>query len=398
VIPKIDSAIGILLYSTAFPGCGGQIKAKPEYFLVSEVLSEKTRDSFSKQDGFSVYVLKKSGIDTTHALERIYRKFGVRLKALGLKDASAVTEQFVCSVGKDKTLQDYFDEKISIRKVGTVKKPLSAKDMVGNHFSIKVTDHSCILSDFSEHDKILNFYGYQRFGSKRPVTHLVGKALVQRRFDDAVQLLLSFTSEYDSKENTKIRTMMEDPHNYSEALKIIPHQMDLEATILKEMLEHNKPQKAFMRLPLSIRRLFVDAYQSYIFNLTLSRSYQYGEDLFFPKEGDVCYDKAAKLGKFEADPQQRLAIPMVGYSYFKKTRFDYHTSKILQEEGVSPKDFYFKEMQEISSEGGFRASSIMCSNFSVDGDTVAFTLQRGAFATIVMREILKPNSPLEAGF
>ena len=31
-----------------------------------------------------------------------------------------------------------------------------------------------ITGDFSEHNKILNFYGYQRFGSKRPVTHLIG--------------------------------------------------------------------------------------------------------------------------------------------------------------------------------------------------------------------------------
>lgn len=190
--------------------------------------------------------------------------------------------------------------------------------MVGNRFSIKVTNHHCKLSDFSEQDKILNFYGYQRFGSKRPVTHLVGKTLVQRRFDDAVRLLLSFTSEYDSKENTKIRNMMEDPRNYEEALKMIPHQMDLEAIILSEMLEHGEPQKALMRLPLSLRRLFIDAYRSYIFNLTLSHSYQYGEDLFFPQEGDVCYDKAAKLGKFEMTLNKDLQSQWWGIRILKK--------------------------------------------------------------------------------
>ena len=41
---------------------------------------------------------------------------------------------------------------------------------------------------------ILNFYGYQRFGSKRPVTHLIGKAILQRDFKKAVELILSFTS------------------------------------------------------------------------------------------------------------------------------------------------------------------------------------------------------------
>ena len=46
---------------------------------------------------------------------------------------------------------------------------------------------------------------------------------------------------------------------------------------------------------------------------------------------------------------QRLALPFVGYSYYKKTRFDYQISKILKQEEITPKDFFIKEMQEVSS-------------------------------------------------
>lgn len=398
MIPKIDADIGILTYTTGFDGCGGKIKEKFEDFAVREVLSEKTQKSFLQNDGFAVYLMKKAGIDTNHALERVYKRFGVRLKALGLKDASAVTEQFVCSTAKNRTLPDYSDEKISIRKIGFARKPLSAKDMVGNQFTIKITQPASDVSTFAEYDRILNFYGYQRFGSKRPVTHLVGKALLQRRFADAVSLMLSFTYEHDSPENNKLRHLMEDPARYAEALEQIPHQMDLEMTLLREMLDHSNPQKAFSKLPLSIRRFFVGAYQSYVFNLTLSSSYEHGEDLFAPQAGDVCYGRDAKLGKFEMDPHQRLAIPTVGYSYFKKTRFDHHIRKILEQEEISLKDFYFKEMQEISSEGGFRAASIDCTGSSTRDNVVVFTLPRGSFATMVLREILKPQDPLSAGF
>lgn len=398
MIPKIDSDIGISVYTTKYLGCGGKIKVHNDDFRVSEVLSQKTLDSISQNEGFAAYRLKKSGIDTNHALEIIFKKFGVRLKALGLKDSSAITEQFVCSLGQNKSIPNYADGKISLEKIGFLKKPLSAKDMVGNKFLIKVTDPKQSFSDFTEHDRIFNFYGYQRFGSKRPVTHLIGKALVQRRFDDAITLLLSFTSEYDSEENTKVRKFMSDESNYSEALKILPHKMDLERIALVEILEHKNPQRAFQKLPLSIRRLFVDAYQSFIFNLTISRAFEYGEELFRPQDGDVCYDKNASLGKYEMDPNQQLAIPLTGHSYFKKTRFDFHISKILQDEQVSPKDFFFKEMQEISTEGGFRTASILCTNFSTEKDTASFTLQRGSFATMVMREIMKPVDPLKAGF
>ncbi len=398
MIPKIDSDIGISVYTTKYPGCGGKIKAHNDDFKVFEILSQKTLDSISQSEGFAAYKLKKSGIDTNHALEIIFNKFGVRLKALGLKDSSAITEQFVCSLGQNKSIPNYADGKISLEKIGFFKKPLSAKDMVGNKFVIKVTNSKQSFSDFAEQDRIFNFYGYQRFGSKRPVTHLIGKALVQRRFNDAITLLLSFTSEHDSDENTKIRKFMSDESNYSEALKILPHKMDLEKIALQEMLEHKDPQRAFQKLPLSIRRLFVDAYQSFIFNLTVCKAFEYGEELFQPQDGDVCYDKNAKLGKYEMDINQQLAIPLVGHSYFKKTRFDLHLSKILQDEQVSPKDFFFKEMQEISTEGGFRTASILCTNFSTEKNTVSFTLQRGSFATMVMREIMKPDDPLGAGF
>lgn len=398
MIPKIDSDIGILVYSTKFAGCGGRIKERLEDFVVSEVLGKNSLRAISQDNGFAVYLMTKSGIDTTHALEKIYRKFGVRLKSLGLKDASAITEQFVCSVGRDKSLQDYSDEKISLRKIGFAKKPLSAKDMVGNKFTVKVTNPTCDISKFDEHDRILNFYGYQRFGSKRAVTHLVGKALVQKRLSDAVDLILSYASEYDDPQNTKLRNLMADPSRYPEALQQIPPQMDLETILLKEMIQHADPHKAFTKLPLQMRRFFVEAYQSYLFNLTVSKSYEYGEELFKAQTGDVCYDKNASLGKFQMDPQQRIAVPVVGYSYFKKTRFDYHISRILQQEEIEPKNFYFKEMQEISNEGGFRTSSVVCTDFSAKSDTVTFTLTRGSFATILMREILKPADPLASGF
>lgn len=398
MIPKIDSDIGISSYTTKYAGCGGKIRQHNEDFAVSEVLAQKTLDSLSKDGGFAVYKLKKSGIDTTHALDLVFRKTGVRLKALGLKDASAVTEQFVCAMAKNKTLSDYSNGKITIQKIGFAKKPLSAKDMAGNKFIIKISGAAKSPSDFAESDRILNFYGYQRFGSKRPVTHLVGKALIQKRFGDAVTLMLSHTSEHDAEENTKIRKEMADRSKLADLYKTIPKQMDLERVLLREMIEHGDPKKAMSALPLSLRRLFVDAYQSYIFNLTLSRAFEYGEEVFSAQDGDVCYRKNAEIGKYEMDKSQQLAVPLVGYSYFKKTRFDFHISKILQDEGVRPSDFYIKEMQEASAEGGFRTAAISCKNLSIRGDMVSFELQRGSFATMVLREMMKPNNPLEAGF
>ena len=97
MIPKIDSEIGILSYTTDFSGCGGIIRKQKEDFNVSELITKKANSRICSESGFAIYKLQKNGIDTTHALDEIFRKHGLRLKSLGLKDASAITEQFVYS-------------------------------------------------------------------------------------------------------------------------------------------------------------------------------------------------------------------------------------------------------------------------------------------------------------
>lgn len=397
MIPKFDSQIGISVYCTEFEGIGGKIKIIPEDFEVSEVISEKTFQQISDTGDYAVYKLKKKNIDTNHALTDVFQKTGLRLKALGLKDAFATTDQFVCSNKKGKFINSFSTARYSIENIGFVKKPLSKKNMIGNHFKIKINDCKEGLSNFNEYEKILNFYGYQRFGSKRPVTHLVGKAIVQRDFEKAIDLILSFTSPFDSKENNEIREKLNDKSNYSKHFDQLPSQMDIERIVLKTIIETSDPQIAIRSIPLSLRRFYVQAYQSFLFNCTLSSAFIEGE-LLEPQEGDVCFDSMDILGKYVKCSEQRLTIPFVGYSYYKKTRFDYYVSKILETEEISPKDFFIKEMQEVSNEGGFRQASISCSDYSSNGNLVEFTLSRGSFATIVLREIMKPIDPISAGF
>jgi len=398
VIQNIDFEIGISVYSTNFKGCGGKIRTQVEDFQVSEILSKKALATISTDGNYAVYKLKKQGIDTNHSLSNIFKKHHLRLKSLGLKDASAITEQFVFSEKKIKSIDSISEKKYSIKRVGFVKKPLSKKDMIGNQFKIRIINASNELKKFNEYKKILNFYGYQRFGSKRPVSHLIGKALIQKDYEKAINFLLSYTSKYDSAENSKLREKLSDRSNFSKLLPEIPFQMDLERTVINQMIQDENPKNALRALPLNIRRFFVQAYQSFLFNKTLSAAFTDEEELFLSQQGDVCYDKNGNLGKFSNDPDQRLSIPFVGYAYYKKTRFNYQISKILESEEVSPKDFFLKEMQELSNEGGFRNSSIKCEDINANENTITFTLSRGSFATIVLREIMKPKDPILAGF
>lgn len=398
MVPKIDSLIGISIYCTKTEGIGGKIRSSPEQFFVSEILRDKIQTKISKSGNYAVYKLKKSGIDTNHALSDIFKKYGLRLKALGLKDANATTEQYVCDMRSSRSTEAITTNKYSLEKIGSVQKPLTKKDMVGNHFKIKIEEANFTKISNFEYNKILNFYGYQRFGGRRPISHLIGKAILQRDFSHAIEVLLSSDSEYDFPENNRIRGMLKDKSNYPKVFNDVPPQMDIERIVLGEMVEHGDALKALHAIPIYLRRFFVEAFQSFVFNRTVSAAYEYGEELFRPQSYDVCYDKDDILGRYQNDPDQRLAIPLVGYSYSNKNRFDYHISKILQEEQIHPKDFFVKEMQEASEEGGFRNSVMVCKDFMVNEPFVEFTLSRGSYATIFLREIIRPPNPVAAGF
>jgi tRNA pseudouridine13 synthase len=315
-----------------------------------------------------------------------------------LKDANAKTEQYVFTHKKINSLPEYNGKKYSAQLLGFVKKPIPKKEMLGNYFEIKVSDMSDTLPSFTDSEKILNFFGYQRFGSKRPITHLVGKSIIKGDYEEALEYLLNFSSKYDSEKNNEMRKLISERKSETEVIDLLPYSMDIERNLLKQLSNDDDPKNAIRSIPLHLRRFYIQAYQSFLFNRTLSLANEFEENLFAPETDDVCFDKNSVLGKFENIPEQKLAVPLVGHSYYKKSRFDYYIKKILDEELLTPKDFFIKDFQELSIEGGFRNASINYLDLTTDENLIKFQLPRGSYATIVLREILKPSNPLDCGF
>ena len=397
MIPQIDKEIGISVYTTKSLPVNGKIKQNENDFSVSEVLSEKALSSFDNLEGHAIYQLTKSGIDTNHALSDIEKRYGILLRSLGLKDANAKTKQFVYTHKKLNSLEKIEGKKYLATRVGFSQKPISKKHMLGNLFEIMVSE-TTTLPSFSDDEKILNFFGYQRFGSRRPITHLVGKSIIQGNYEDTLDYLLNFSSKYDYDKNNELRKLISERKSESEIIKLLPYSMDIERNLLTHLSDDKDPKNAIRSIPLKLRRFYVQAYQSFLFNKTLSMAYEYEEELSSPTVDDVCFDKNFELGKYQNDPKQKLAVPLIGHSYYKKSRFDYYIKKILEDESLSPKDFFINDFQELSLDGGFRNALINLQDFSIQKNLIKFKLSRGSYATIVLREILKPESPLDCGF
>jgi len=413
--PEIDKLAGIQFYCTKFSGIGGSIKNSNKDFKVSELVDKRFLDRLSSiQDDvnrYPIYILEKNNIDSNHALIEIERQLGLRLKIMGIKDAKAYSVQYVSSEQTKKLPKVAKTQNTTITLLGFSKVPLRKSLLCGNEFVITVQEprFSDISSFIPEIKNIANFYGLQRFGRERLVTHLVGKEIVKRNFGKSIELLLSYTTKYDSAVSKEIRNKLQDPINYPHIYKQLPKWMDIEFMVLSALVKGKESVTALRSIPISIRRLFIQAYQAYLFNNCLSNAIANGEDLSVPKRGDLCFeiednDSFGKIRKFnpttDAASKTVPAVRLAGYTFQPgKGRFETITTNILKDECVSPRDFHINEMEELSAQGGFRQAPLLCRDFRyLNSLVLSFKLSAGSYATVLLREIIKPLDPIRAGF
>ena len=414
-VPKIDKLAGIECYCTGYKGIRGSIKHSNEEFKVSEIIDRSFVANISSvQDEhhkYPLYILEKRNIDSNHAIFEIRRQLGIKLKVIGIKDAKAVTKQYASSEQTKNIIKEAKTAHALLTLKGFTKNPIGKSSLCGNAFTITI--HDPVFSDISsfvpEIKNIANFYGLQRFGSERMVTHLVGKEIVKRNFQKAVELLLSYTTEYDSTMSIEIRKRSRDAKKYPQIIRELPKRMDIECKVMSVLEKGKGPIAALRSIPINIRRLFVQAYQAYIFNRCLSIAVLNGENVLKSKEDDLCFEieNSSVFGRVrkynsstDLDSQTVPAIRLIGYTFQPgKGRFDTITKEIMNIEDVRPGEFYIKEMQELSAQGGFRQAPLWCKDFTFKGSLmVSFKLPKGSYATTLLRELMKPEDPVRAGF
>src|SRR5215208_4109749 len=393
-VPRIDRLAGIECYCTNFQKLGGSIKKNNEGFRVSEIINESIITDLSPiQDSlhrYPLYVLEKKGIDSHHAVLEVRKDLGLELRVMGMKDAKATTRQYASSIQVHNIpKQQICKTKHTFLKLnGFTTKPLGKESLLGNDFSVTIYDakHSEISEFKTEVEKVANFYGLQRFGSERLVTHLVGREIVKRNFKKAAELLLSYTTEYDSATSKEIRQKSLDPKNYRNILKHLPRGMDIEYQLMNAFINGKEPVSALRSISINNGE-----------NILRSS----GGDLCFELDGPLTFGKIRKFNPTtDLDARMIPAVRLAGYSFQPgKGRFELIIKKIMDEENVTPRDFYIQEMQELSNQGGFRQASLCCRDLSYKGSLVlSFKLPKGSYATTLLREIMKPEDPINAGF
>ena len=417
-VAEAERAVGIEFYASAGAPCAGKTKSTADDFVVEEQLSGEPLVADERPDWFPLYRVQKRSIDTLHMAKDLAGELRSNVSYGGLKDKRAVAVQYVTprsrrSLHPAKVARENYTAEL----VGYVPEPMSRARIAGNRFAVVLRDCCADVEARVEEAmrlagqrRVPNYYGLQRFGTTGPGTHLIGKALVRHDFEEAVRLMLavSLTVGPGSGEHGVEATA---GGSHAERVRLPSRRGDVERVVAEELARRpGEWLRALRRAPIRLRRLYVQAYQSYIFNRTLSRAITDGEDISRMKPGDnwaeVLPDglvTSAPRGVRDA-PTDR-AVPMVqvvGYAFRDYgSRFDRCLKEVLNAEGTSPGSFYVKEMQEVSAEGGFRRPHLALrdAQWSVDGSTASmkFTLGKGQYATVLIREVIKPVDPEASG-
>ncbi|MEM3641823.1 MAG: tRNA pseudouridine(13) synthase TruD, partial [Candidatus Bathyarchaeia archaeon] len=396
-------------------------------------------------DRFLLCVLVKRGWDTFLALKAVAEQLGIsakRIQIAGIKDAKATTAQYItienASAGD---VQKVKVKDIKIYPLGYLHSKLSSYYLLGNHFRITIRAITHSKSTIEKRIKRTveelqaiggapNFFGHQRFGTIRPITHLVGKAIIQGNFKKAALLFLAKPSPYEHPESKQAREQLLSTQDFKQALKNFPKKLHYERLMLEHLAQ--KPEDfigALRRLPTKLLELFPQSYQAYLFNRFLSKRVKKGLNFNKAEVGDYAinvdrcglpmqnvqkmtnHETLSEINKAIQDGRMRLAIPLVGFKQHLSRGIQGEIEKqILEEERISSENFKIKRIPELSLKGKLRTTVAPLEHFTINEISkysvnlpkhkvqVSFLLHRGSYATIVLREIMKPRNMIKAGF
>ncbi len=423
VPPASDRSIGLGFYLSPTPGVPGRLKASAEEFRVREISSYPMPDP----NGAFVVLRVASRDWEQHELgAAIARRLGVpphSVRWSGTKDRRAVSDRLLSYRGSlpERGLDL---PRVELLDAYRARNGLVLGHHYGNAFAVRVVELRCPAAEacrtfrrteasLREAGGFPNFFGPQRFGEVRPITHEVGRWVVRGDLSAAVETYLTARPSAGTPGvGDAARAAYAEHRDPGRALTEFPSDYRFERTILERLAKGQSPEKAFRALPRDLRLLFVHAYQAHLFNRWVSRRLAAGFALVRPYPGDrilrlgrdgtvrgqdsapVGPDNERECADLVARGRAYVAGPLVGFeTVVPDDPIGSLLAALLREDQVAPGDFCIPVAPELASRGTWRAVLLPVPPIGMrpDGTWVdlTFALPKGAYATVLLREFLK---------
>lgn len=414
-LPEIE--LGMHYYATSTPGIGGVLRRSPEDFIVDEQSIQP-----DSEGPYLLCRLTKKNWELQRAVKEIAKSLRIsprRISWAGTKDRRAVTSQLISIYGiEPEEVTKVSLKDIELAVVGRSRRGLSLGMLEGNRFRIRIRD--CDSTDLEARvheiaagakEGFPNYYGIQRFGVIRPVTHIVGERLLQGDPRGAVMAYVGMAFSSESDEAVSAREAFSSSEDTGQALKEFPRELSFERAILQSL--HNHPGDyigAMQSLPPKLLSMFVSAFQSYLFNMALSERWQDGLPLNEPRTGDLLVFGSGRVEKVTAAGLEdaRLhcrrgrANPALYIPGAKESALGAEIPPVVQrllvEKGITESGFKLaSEMVGARFDGFYRVVTLFTEILPEIGDAqvlLDFFLRPGQYATTVCREFMKADPSL----
>lgn len=281
---------------------------RPDPAFIASLATQPSREA-----RFAIYELSKTGLATPEATARLARALGTRsgmMQYAGLKDKHAQTVQLVAApmtalrgrapatvtekprkdapAGAPSKAPAAASEKASAadaantisnwsaRLLGFSTHELDARAILGNRFEIIVRslDHASardmdrrarLLATGPDSLRIVNYFGAQRFGSARHGQGFVARRLIEGDFEGALRLAIATPARKDvGKARVLTRTLAQRWGAWGELAKTLP--MIPERRAIEALAKGASFKEAFTLLPYFTQAMYVEAYQSHLWN------------------------------------------------------------------------------------------------------------------------------------
>lgn len=245
-----------------------KLKQQSRDFIVEEIPNYPIS---SEKDEHTIFILQKQEVDTFDAVRRIAQRLRLPLFDIGyagLKDKHALTRQYI-SIPTRYNVQDQTVETIILTFVGYSRKKIKIGDLSQNRFTIIARDiQENQLAGISERATTLsssgmpNYFDSQRFGSVIDKV-FIGKEVVLKHYETAVKQYLTAYQKSETKtiKDEKRRILAQ----WNTLGRVLVKNKAL-SLVINEFNKTNDWRASYRKIPAHLREMYVNAYQSYLWN------------------------------------------------------------------------------------------------------------------------------------
>lgn len=389
------------------PGTGGTIKETPEDFLVAELPLY-----LPCGEGEHTYAeVEKRGITTLEAVRRIAQAVGIPEREIGyagMKDARGVTRQTL-SVPRTPPEQLLALELPGMRVLGALRhrNKLKLGHLAGNRFRIRiggVADDALVRAErvlaVLTARGVPNYFGRQRYGAQGNSPQ-IGRALLRQDYRAAVDAVMGDPAQVrDERWRAAIAAYRQG--ELEESLRLFPGHCRTEREILQRLAKRPQEwEKAFHAVHPRLRTLYLSAFQSALFDQLLETRLDgfdriMAGDLAWKHDNGACFlvedaaSETLRAERFEISPTGPLFGCRMKLPAGEPLAME---EEVLAGEGLTLAGFDLPGWLRL--EGERRPLRVPLGEPELHQDAtglvIEFSLPKGAYATTVLREIMKSD-------